>query len=190
MDIHLYALSLERPLRADERERLRALLPQALRERKDASLCACAMLRHAVRELFSWETLPEIAAEEHGRPCFPAHREAHFSLSHSVGAVLVGVHDAPLGVDIERLRPVRTARLKAALGAASERDFWQRWTAYESRCKRRGVSAAARRDLRLPEDGGERLLPLGVFPDCAACVCTNSKINAVKLNYMTIDMLK
>ena len=180
MDIQVYTLELERPLCADGRER----------EKRALSLCAYAVLRYAVRELFSWEELPEIARGAHGKPYFPAHPEVHFSLSHSVGAVLLAVHDAPVGADIERLRPVRTARLKAALGAETDEDFWRRWTAYESRCKRRGVSAAAQRNLRLPVLSGERVLPLDILPGYAACVCTASQCDAVKRNSLTADLLK
>lgn len=198
MDIRLYALELDRPLRADERERLLAHLPYSLRERlaqkapmkRDDSLCAYAALHFALHDLRGWETLPDMAYSEHGKPYFPPHPDVSFSLSHSGGCVLIGVHDRPLGVDIERLRLVRAERLRRALGAETELDFWQRWTEYESRCKRRGISAAVKRDLLLPPVPGERIVPLTIFPNCAACICTDSGQNAVKLNYLTVEMLK
>lgn len=198
MDIRLYALELARPLRADERERLLAHLPYSLRERlaqkapmkRDDSLCAYAALHFALHDLRDGEMLPYMAYSEHGKPYFPAHPDVSFSLSHSGGCVLVGVHDRPLGVDIERLRPVRAERLRRVLGAETELDFWQRWTEYESRCKRRGISAAEQRDLLLPPVPGERVASLAVFPNCAACVCTDSGQDAVKLNYLTVEMLK
>lgn len=198
MDIRLYALELARPLRADERERLLAHLPYSLRERlaqkapmkRDDSLCAYAALHFALHDLRDGEMLPYMAYSEHGKPYFPAHPDVSFSLSHSGGCVLVGVHDRPLGVDIERLRPVRAERLQRVLGAETELDFWQRWTEYESRCKRRGISAAEQRDLLLPPVPGERVASLAVFPNCAACVCTDSGQDAVKLNYLTVEMLK
>ena len=197
MDIRLYALELARPLRADERERLLAHLPYSLRERlaqkapmkRDDSLCAYAALHFALHDLRDGEMLPYMAYSEHGKPYFPAHPDVSFSLSHSGGCVLVGVHDRPLGVDIERLRPVRAERLRRVLGAETELDFWQRWTEYESRCKRRGISAAEQRDLLLPPVPGERVASLAVFPNCAACVCTDPGQDAVKLNYLTVEML-
>lgn len=198
MDIRLYALELARPLRADERERLLAHLPYSLRERlaqkapmkRDDSLCAYAALHFALHDLRDGEMLPYMAYSEHGKPYFPAHPDVSFSLSHSGGCVLVGVHDRPLGVDIERLRPVRAERLRRVLGAETELDFWQRWTEYESRCKRRGISAAEQRDLLLPPVPDERVASLAVFPNCAACVCTDPGQDAVKLNYLTVEMLK
>ncbi len=198
MDIRLYALELDRHMRADEQEHLLARLPRSLRERlaqkapmkRDDSLCAYAVLQFALHDLRGWEMLPGMAYSEHGKPYFPPHPDVSFSLSHSGGCVLVGVHDRPLGVDIERLRPVRTERLRRALGAETELDFWQRWTEYESRCKRRGISAAVKRDLLLSPVPGERVASLEIFPNCAACVCTDSGQDAVKLNYLTVEMLK
>lgn len=198
MDIRLYALELARPLRADERERLLAHLPYSLRERlaqkapmkRDDSLCAYASLRFALHDLRDWETLPDMAYGEHGKPYFASHPDVHFSLSHTRGAALLAVHNEPIGADIECLRPVRAERLRRVLGAETELDFWQRWTEYESRCKRRGISAAEQRDLLLPPVPGERVASLAVFPNCAACVCTDSGQDAVKLNYLTVEMLK
>ena len=42
----------------------------------------------------------------HGKPYFPEHPDVHFNLSHTAGAVLVGLSDRPVGVDIEHIRPV------------------------------------------------------------------------------------
>ena len=157
--------------------------------KRDASLCAYAVLRAALYDLCGWETLPDMAYSERGKPYFPAYPGVHFSLSHSYGCILVGVHDRPLGVDIERFRPVRAERLRRVLGAETEEDFWRRWTEYESRCKRRGIGAAGRKGLLLPPVESERVLPLAVFSDCAASVCTDSDSIAVKLKSLTAETL-
>ena len=192
MNIRLYAVKLDRPLSEAERSTLARFLPPERQDRIKTSepLCACALLCRALHELYGLEDLPQLSYGEHGKPYFPAHPDVSFSLSHSGGCVLVGVHDRPLGVDIERLRPVRAERLRRVLGAETELDFWQRWTEYESRCKRRGISAAEQRDLLLPPVPGERVASLAVFPNCAACVCTDPGQDAVKLNYLTVEMLK
>lgn len=197
MDIRLYALELARPLRADERERLLAHLPYSLRERlaqkapmkRDDSLCAYASLHFALHDLRDWETLPDMAYSEHGKPYFPAHPDVSFSLSHSGGCVLVGVHDRPLGVDIERLRPVRAERLRRVLGAETELDFWQRWTEYESRCKRRGISAVSMRNGEMPVVPNERVFVFSPFPDSLAGICTDSNAETDKLIRLTVDEL-
>lgn len=197
MDIRLYALELARPLRADERERLLAHLPYSLRERlaqkapmkRDDSLCAYAALHFALHDLRDWETLPDMAYSEHGKPYFPAHPDVSFSLSHSGGCVLVGVHDRPLGVDIERLRPVRAERLRRVLGAETELDFWQRWTEYESRCKRRGISAVSMRNGEMPVVPNERVFVFSPFSDSLAGICTDSNAETDKLIRLTVDDL-
>ena len=197
MDIRLYALELARPLRADERERLLAHLPYSLRERlaqkapmkRDDSLCAYAALHFALHDLRDWEMLPDMAYSEHGKPYFPAHPDVSFSLSHSGGCVLVGVHDRPLGVDIERLRPVRAERLRRVLGAETELDFWQRWTEYESRCKRRGISAVSMRNGEMPVVPNERVFVFSPFSDSLAGICTDSNAETDKLIRLTVDDL-
>ena len=197
MDIQMYALRQDRPLRADERERLRAGLPQSIRfkparkaaVKRDASLCAYAVLRAALYDLCGWETLPDMAYSERGKPYFPTYPGVHFSLSHSYGCILVGVHDRPLGVDIERFRPVRAERLRRVLGAETEEDFWRRWTEYESRCKRRGISAVSLRNGEVPVVPNERVFVFSPFSDSLAGICTDSNAETDKLIRFTVDDL-
>lgn len=179
MDIALYALRLERPLTAAEQERLFALVPperaarlSGLRDRarRDAPLCAYAVLRLALRQLYGWQTLPPVAPDERGKPCFPQHPSVCFNLSHTDGALLVGVHDRPLGVDIERVRPV-AARMLRKFEAADEQQFFADWVRRESRVKHSGEGLVA---LYQPPRRGERLHEPALFPGYAACVCTHA----------------
>ena len=192
VNIWLYAVKLDRPLSEAERSTLARFLPPERQDRIKTSepLCAYALLCRALHELYGLEDLPQLSYGEHGKPYFASHPDVHFSLSHTRGAALLAVHNEPIGADIECLRPVRAERLRRVLGAETELDFWQRWTEYESRCKRRGISAAEQRDLLLPPVPGERVASLAVFPNCAACVCTDPGQDAVKLNYLTVEMLK
>lgn len=197
MDIQLYMLTPVRPLSDEEANALLARLPKGLRERlarktgaaRDESLFAYALLAHALHDRCGWEALPEVAFGAHGKPYFPSCPDVFFSLSHSRGAVLLAVHDHSIGVDIERLRPV-SERMRTRFHALDEAAFWQDWVQRESRCKRRGISAAEQRDFLLPPVPGERVASFAVFPNCAACVCTDSGQDAVKLNYLTVEMLK
>ena len=91
-------------------------------------LCAYGLLRLALGE----EGLPAIALGERGKPFFPERPDLHFSLSHTEGTALVGLSDRPIGVDIEKLRPL-PPRVQAAFGG----DIW-RWTALEAQSKRSG----------------------------------------------------
>lgn len=131
----LWCVRWTRPLTAGEEEKLTALLPPQRRERlakteeaRTQALCAYDLLRLALGE----ERLPAIALGERGKPFFTERPDLHFSLSHTEGAALVGLSDRPIGVDIEKLRPL-PPRVQAAFGG----DIW-RWTALEARAKRSG----------------------------------------------------
>lgn len=82
---------------------------------------------------------------------------AEFSLSHVDGLALIGVSSAlPLGVDLERMRPVKMAARRlveiSAIGAGlsdkplpalgTERTFLQAWTRLEAFAKARGRGIA------------------------------------------------
>lgn len=82
--------------------------------------------------------LPEIAREEGGKPYFPACPEICFSLSHSHGAVACALHDKPVGVDVEKVRPA-PRHLAADM---EDEAFFRLWTAKEATIKRAGESVA------------------------------------------------
>ena len=80
----------------------------------------------------------------------------HFNLSHSGPFALLGVGDAPLGVDVERIRPRRPSLPRYALSDAEFswftgrgsrwEDFYTLWTLKESRvkCTGQGLNCAPR----------------------------------------------
>ena len=182
MEIKLWAAELERPLTEEEAERLTALLPPGRRERllrvKDPALrreplCAYLLLRLALRETYGWETLPDIVLLPQGKPCFPAHPNVHFNLSHTSGAVLVGVSDHPVGVDIERLRPMAPGALRRLAPGMEERDFFPCWVRREARAKLEGAHMDALLRTETPLREGEFYYPLETFPGYAAGVATN-----------------
>lgn len=181
MAIKLWAAELERPLTAEETERLTALLPPGRRERllrvKDPArrrepLCAYLLLRLALWENYGWETLPDITLSPRRKPCFPDHPDVHFNLSHTSGAVLVGVSDHPVGVDIERIRPMSPNALRRLAPGMEERDFFPCWVRREARAKLDGSHMDALLRAETPLGGGEFYYPLETFPGCAAGVAT------------------
>lgn len=91
-------------------------------------------------------TVPALAKTAAGQPYFPEQPGLFLSLSHTEGAALLALSDAPVGVDIERVRSV-PPRLGRDFSGTAE-TFWQRWTAAEAAAKREGRGAGA-------------LLPLG-----------------------------
>lgn len=103
------------------------------------------LLRELVRSEHGLDALPRMERDGRGKPWFPDRPGLHFNVSHSGGVLLCGVGDAPLGVDIERIRPRRAGLARYVL---DEREFqWYRdrgsrwedlyvlWTLKEARCK-------------------------------------------------------
>lgn len=141
-----------------EQQALYALLPPQRRARLDRTgdpaqraqaLCAYGLLRLALRRYAGLGTLSAIALTERGKPYFPDLPDLHFSLSHTEGAALVGISDRPVGVDIEKKRPLGR-RVKERLGAGlSEEAALRRWTALEAQAKRsgKGVGEFLHRDI-------------------------------------------
>lgn len=174
--VELLAVRVDQPLTEGEERMLLPLLPpwrrerllQTRRERWGEPLCAYALLGMTLNERYGWRTLPELAVTEQGKPFFPGAPEVQFSLSHTRGAALVGLSDRPVGVDVERLRPVRAAALRRTEGAASETDFFQTWVRREARCKLRGVGIAAMLHGEPPLAPEEHYREVTLFPGYVA----------------------
>lgn len=177
--VDLWAARLERSLTKEEAEALLCLLPSARRERllrvrqeerRREPLCAYALLHMALRERYQWKELPEITTTALGKPFFPDYPEVHFSISHTSGAVLVGVSDQPVGVDIEKIRPMRASFMRRLFGTARETDFFTDWVRREARAKGSGSGISAILHVERPMQAGESYYPLDVFPGYAAGV--------------------
>ena len=145
--MNVYVLDIA-PLRGREREAL-ALLPEERREkalrirREEArlrSIGASLLLRAAGIE-------PPFACGEHGKPYIPS--GPHFSLTHSGTLAALAVSGTPVGLDIEKIAPVRRAAARALtieerdyMKADPERRFAYLWTRKEAvlKCTGAGLS--------------------------------------------------
>ena len=181
MSIELWAARLERPLTAAEETAMLALLPPARRERLERlrqpekrrePLCAYLILRRALWEQYRWRELPEIQTSSLGKPYFPAFPDVHFNLSHTTGAVLVALSDRPVGVDIERIRPVSQRTMRRLADVGTERAFFQSWVRREARAKRSGAGVGTMLASETPLQPGERFYFLDTFPGYVAGVAT------------------
>ena len=166
--ITLWMANLDRPLHDFEVRQLMSALPEWRRERLERLKCAewqreplCAywLLRRALRERFGWQELPEIVHAPSGKPYFLKQSDVYFSISHTDGAVLVGLADCEIGVDVERIRPVNE-RLLRRFGCDSEMSFFEDWTRREARAKRTGSPVELRGESPLRPE--ERI----VYPEC------------------------
>ncbi len=183
MSIELWAARLERPLTEREAEAMMAMLPPQRRERllrvqqaekRREPLCAYLILRRALWERYRWRELPPMAQSSMGKPYFPDFPTVHFNLSHTAGAVLVGLSDEPLGVDIEHIRPVSQRTMRRLADVATERAFFQSWVRREARAKRAGTGVGTMLESETPLQYGEHFYYVDTFPGFVAGVATRS----------------
>lgn len=190
--MELWGARLERMLCESEQKRLAALLPEERRQRlarlhdsakQREPLCAYALLWLVLRERFGWTAWPEIVLGERGKPEFAGTGALHFNLSHTTGAVLVGLSEAPIGVDIQQIRPL-SPRVQHRLDAAGKTadQYFQEWACYEAWIKRAGRSVDPHFTAREKVEAEE----LHCFPGYAAAV---SGEGIAELHFCTLDAL-
>ena len=174
--VSLWAARLDRALTTKEEQMLLAELPAERRQRlarlrqpekRREPLCAYRLLRAALLERYHWQDLPPMDYGPLGKPCFAGCKDVHFSISHTEGAVLVGISDQALGVDIERVRPA-AEKLMKRFGSDSPEEFFQSWVRREARAKRTGTPVELGEESSLAP--GEQVLYPETFPGFAACV--------------------
>ena len=196
MDIQLFAAKLERTLTDAETDAFLRIMPEERRERlmrvpkeqlQQEPLCAYAILFLAARTIFGWKRLPKLRYSKYGKPEFDGYPDVQFNISHTRRAVLVGLHNEPLGVDIEKLRPVSERTMARIAGTTSRQEFFESWVRRESRSKWNGAGLGSIREDESPAMRGERIHFIDTFPDYVACVCTHSDARLAKVRKLTID---
>lgn len=196
MPIELWTARMERPLSEQEREAILPLLPSARRERllrmrevekQREPLCAYLILCLALRQKCGWKSLPEVALSQMGKPYFPGHPNIHFNISHSSGAVLVGISDQELGVDIERIRPVGQRMMVRLARVSTEEAFFQSWVRREARAKRSGSGVGTIMRSESPLQPGEYYYEIDTCPGYAAGVATRSRERPGKIHRYSLD---
>ena len=119
------------------------------------------LLARAVKAVWGMEYLPEIVRAEGGKPYFGDCPQRRFNLSHSGEFALCALSDAPVGVDLEVVRPRRDGfpayvfrgedyERYQALGGDWP-AFYTLWTEVESIIKYTGEGLKAYRRAQLPE---------------------------------------
>lgn len=184
--IELWIAALDRPLSGVETQMLTAALPERRRERLERlreetwrrePLCAYGLLLRALQNRFGWQTLPTLEYSSSGKPHFPDWPDVHFSISHTDGAVMVGLADREIGVDIEKIRPVKEVVLRR-FDCGGEAAFFETWVRREARAKRLGTPVEL--GTESPLLPGEQIVyPEGVFRGYAACAVWMEEEKAV-----------
>lgn len=198
MAISLWAARMERELTEREERAMLLLLPDSRRQRLERVqladkrrdvLCAYTILHLALREKYGWRGIPEMERSSMGKPFFPEFPTVHFNLSHTGGAVLVGISDEPIGVDIEKIRPVSVRSMQRIAGVASEKAFFQSWVRREARAKRAGAGVGTLIQGESPLQYGEHFYFLDTFDGYVAGVATRSEDPPGKVRKYFLDEL-
>lgn len=161
------------------------------------------LLLAGLRLEYNMERLPDIAADEMGKPYFPEMPGIFFNYSHCREGILCGISSAPIGVDMETVRAYRkplAARVchpqeAALLQKTAHKDLMMTkfWVAKEAYLKYRGTGI--RSDLRALDMSGAAwqdeiqfdgsFLRLWVLEDICMCACTEEpyqgKLTQIKI---------
>ena len=109
-----------------------------------ASLTAWNLLAAGLRQM-GFDTFPAVRFGARGKPAFNDSR-IHFSLAHSGNLAAALLSDRPCGVDVERVRPEVSKRLRERCLSAREQEqlgFFECWTKKEciGKLDGRGIDA-------------------------------------------------
>lgn len=187
---------------ADRRARVLSLVKP---EDQRRSLCAGLALDACLRTVGLREASEPITRDEHGRPLLTAHPAWQFSLSHSGDWAVCVLADAPVGIDVERVRPVRTealarryftaqesALLMSLSAAERQTAFFRLWTAKESVLKAQGAGLSG--GLAVPIGYGDSLtaptpwkLREYAFPGYQLTVCGTGEFPTEPIIFSSYD---
>lgn len=181
---------IDRSLTAAEQDALLGLLPPVRQmgrptEKQTEALWAYGLLLALLRERYGRRTLPDVARSAAGKPYFPSYPTVCFSLSHTEGAAAAAVSDAPVGVDIQRVRPLSDRARRRAPSTAEA--FFRDWVRWEARAKRTGGGLLTMVRREPPPAEGEVYTPLAAFPGYEAGVAAAEAVESV--GYLTADDL-
>ncbi len=146
------------------------------------------LLAFALKKHFDINSIPHIERTPLGKPYFPDYPQIFFSISHTKTHALCALSDAPIGADIETIRPISRKLLcrislpeEAKYFSAGYLDFFRLWTLKESYikfCSGTGLSSyrdimfsVENNNIRLA-DHSESFQSFTCIPDCAAAVCS------------------
>ncbi len=123
--------------------------------RAELSAAARQLLGYACGLTWGIDYCPEIAKRPNGKPFFPTEKSKFLSISHSGSMVLLGLGNGDIGVDIEKIRPVKEGLEQRLLSGKMAEDFelFEAWTLRESIFKLTEEGSLMDMELKKTENG-------------------------------------
>ncbi|SHO47735.1 4'-phosphopantetheinyl transferase family protein [Anaerocolumna xylanovorans] len=209
--MHLYIMEIQDYNWCDQDERFLPFVSCERRDRikryifdidKKLSLYGALLIRTGIIKKLNCENNSlKFALDEYGKPHLLNNRDLYFNMSHTRNAVICGVADVPIGVDIERIaEPCYDITEKcfhnderALLGAQGNEQkelFFKLWTQKEAYTKCSGVGIC--QDLTkinvLDKEVQEKIIT-GFYADYVYSVYLEKSMEEVNLVKMTVDSL-
>lgn len=177
----IWAVQMQRDLTPAQERFAKKLLPAERLARLESAkreaepLCAYAALRLALWKVGGLRELPQFAMTDSGKPFFPEFPQIFFNLSHTDGAVLTGVSPWELGVDIEKIRPMKAAAMRRLSNETEPDAFFQSWVRREAIAKRDGSGFRSLMEKKCPEDALYRALETFPGYTAGAAMCGSAE---------------
>lgn len=174
----IYGMYMDRPLSQEETERLMSFISPEKREKcrrfyhkEDAhrTLLGDVLVRSVISGQYQLDKADiRFSAQEYGKPCIPDLPNAHFNISHSGRWVVCAFDSQPIGIDIEKMKPISLEIAKRFFSKTEYSDllaknkdeqtvyFYHLWSMKESFIKQEGKGLSLPLDsfsVRLHQDG-------------------------------------
>ncbi|WP_087993061.1 4'-phosphopantetheinyl transferase [Bacillus vallismortis] len=174
----IYGIYMDRPLSQEETERFMSFVSPEKREKcrrfyhkEDAhrTLLGDVLVRSVISGQYQLDKSGiRFSAQEYGKPCIPDLPDAHFNISHSGRWIICAFDSQPIGIDIEKTKPISLDIAKRFFSkteysdlSAKNKDeqtdyFYHLWSMKESFIKQEGKGLSLPLDsfsVRLHQDG-------------------------------------
>lgn len=124
-------------------------------DKAEQSICARILLSELIREETGKDVLDLIERDDNKRPFIRGMGNLFISISHSENLVAAAISKFPIGIDIEKIKPLKSGILERVLTSAEQEfvkaedigTFYKIWTAKEALIKTGAYSYAKAKNL-------------------------------------------
>lgn len=177
----LSEIDLETALSAVSEQRRRKALTFKHEQGKRECVAAYLLLKEALHKEFGIDENPVFEYDDGGKPCLKGRPDIFFNLSHCREAAVCVVDTAPVGVDIETIRPFKDSLSRHVLSpeeysavVASPNpavEFVKLWTQKEAVLKYTGEGIRSDLKTVLHRHAADVELHTVALPHCVYSVC-------------------